>query len=63
MPGLAWARWRRQAMRWNRSDKALTVQRIAQKVIVLVVQAASRVVEDVEASSRGQSGFDSTGRG
>lgn len=32
-------------------------------VIVLVVQAASRVVEDVEASSRGQSGFGSTGRG
>ena len=27
MPGLAWARWRRQAMRWNRSHKAFTVHR------------------------------------
>lgn len=32
-------------------------------VIVLVVQAACRVVENFEASSRGQGGFDSTGRG
>jgi dUTP pyrophosphatase len=51
---------------WNRGDQAFTVQpmeRIAQLVIVPVVQAAFRVVEDFESSSRGQGGFGSTGRG
>ena len=51
---------------WNRGDQAFTVQpmeRIAQLVIVPVVQAAFRVVGDFESSSRGQGGFGSTGRG
>lgn len=51
---------------WNRSQTAFTVQpleRIAQLVIVPVVQAAFRVVETFEASARGEGGFGSTGRG
>ena len=49
---------------WNRSDTAYTVQpmeRIAQMVIVPVVQAAFRVVESFEGSMRGEGGFGSTG--
>ena len=49
---------------WNRSDTAYTVQpmeRIAQMVIVPVVQAAFRVVESFEGSLRGEGGFGSTG--
>ena len=51
---------------WNRSDAAFTLQpleRIAQLVIVPVVQAAFRVVERFDASARGEGGFGSTGRG
>ena len=51
---------------WNRGATAFTVQpleRIAQLVIVPVVQAAFRVVERFEASHRGEGGFGSTGRG
>jgi dUTP pyrophosphatase len=52
---------------WNRGDTAFTVQpmeRIAQLVIVPVVQAAFRVVESFDdASARGEGGFGSTGRG
>lgn len=51
---------------WNRSQAAFTVQpleRIAQLVIVPVVQAAFRVVDSFEASARGEGGFGSTGRG
>ena len=51
---------------WNRSDTAFTVQpmeRIAQLVIVPVVQAAFRRVDDFDASARGAGGFGSTGRG
>ena len=51
---------------WNRSQQPFTVQpleRIAQLVIVPVVQAAFRVVESFEASSRGGGGFGSTGTG
>lgn len=51
---------------WNRSREAFTVQpfeRIAQLVIVPVVQAAFRVVEEFGASARGEGGFGSTGRG
>jgi len=51
---------------WNRSTSAYTVQpleRIAQMVIVPVVQAAFRRVEEFGASSRGAGGFGSTGRG
>ncbi len=51
---------------WNRGSTAFTVQpmeRIAQMVIVPVVQAAFRRVDDFESSSRGVGGFGSTGRG
>lgn len=51
---------------WNRGSTAFTVQpleRIAQMVIVPVVQAAFRRVESFEASDRGTGGFGSTGRG
>ena len=51
---------------WNRSAAAFTVQpmeRIAQMVIVPVVQAAFRRVDDFDASQRGAGGFGSTGRG
>jgi dUTP pyrophosphatase len=50
---------------WNRGSTAFTVQpmeRIAQMVIVPVVQAAFRRVDDFESSSRGDGGFGSTGR-
>jgi dUTP pyrophosphatase len=51
---------------WNRGREAFTVrpfERIAQLVIVPVVQAAFRVVEEFGASERGEGGFGSTGRG
>ncbi|MFM7704213.1 MAG: dUTP diphosphatase [Rubrivivax sp.] len=51
---------------WNRGREPFTVQpleRIAQLVIVPVVQAAFRVVEEFGASTRGEGGFGSTGRG
>ena len=51
---------------WNRSAEPFMVQpmeRIAQMVIVPVVQAAFRVVDDFGASQRGGGGFGSTGRG
>ena len=51
---------------WNRGPTAFTVQpmeRIAQMVIVPVVQAAFRVVDDFGGSQRGGGGFGSTGRG
>ena len=50
---------------WNRGRTAFTVQpmeRIAQMVIVPVVQAAFRVVDDFDASHRGEGGFGSTGK-
>ena len=50
---------------WNRGSAAFTVQpfeRIAQLVIVPVVQAEFRVVESFDASERGSGGFGSTGR-
>ena len=50
---------------WNRGAAAFTVQpleRIAQLVIVPVVQASFRVVDDFDASHRGAGGFGSTGR-
>ena len=50
---------------WNRGSAAYTVQpmeRIAQMVIVPVVQAAFRRVDDFESSARGGGGFGSTGR-
>ena len=51
---------------WNRGQAAFTVQpmdRIAQLVIVPVVQARFRVVQEFNASDRGEGGFGSTGRG
>ena len=50
---------------WNRGREAFTVQpmeRIAQMVIVPVVQAAFRRVDEFEASARGEGGFGSTGK-
>jgi dUTP pyrophosphatase len=50
---------------WNRGTAAFTVQpmeRIAQLVIVPVVQAHFRRVDDFGASDRGAGGFGSTGR-
>ena len=51
---------------WNRGSEPFTVQpleRIAQLVIVPVVQAVFRVVDDFAQSERGEGGFGSTGRG
>lgn len=51
---------------WNRGHTAFTVQpmeRIAQMVIVPVVQAQFRLVDSFEATQRGEAGFGSTGRG
>jgi dUTP pyrophosphatase len=50
---------------WNRGQAAFTIEpleRIAQMVIVPVVQAAFRRVNDFEASARGEGGFGSTGK-
>ena len=50
---------------WNRGGSAFTVQpmeRIAQLVIVPVVQAAFRVVDAFDESDRGSGGFGSTGK-
>lgn len=50
---------------WNRGQEAFTIQpfeRIAQMVIVPVVQADFRVVADFESSDRGEGGFGSTGK-
>ncbi len=51
---------------WNRGSQAFTIQpmeRIAQLVIVPVVQASFRLVDSFDASARGEGGFGSTGRG
>ncbi len=52
---------------WNRSDVPFTIEpmeRIAQMVIVPVVQASFRLVDDFSAASeRGAGGYGSTGRG
>ena len=51
---------------WNRGSAAFTIEpleRIAQLVIVPVVQAEFRVVDSFDASERGSGGFGSTGRG
>jgi dUTP pyrophosphatase len=50
---------------WNRGSEPFTVQpleRIAQLVIVPVVRADFRVVDDFAQSARGEGGFGSTGR-
>jgi dUTP pyrophosphatase len=50
---------------WNRGSAPFTIEpfeRVAQMVIVPVVQAAFRRVDDFEASARGEGGFGSTGK-
>jgi dUTP pyrophosphatase len=50
---------------WNRSDVAFTIEpmeRIAQLVIVPVVQAQFNVVTEFEATERGEGGYGSTGK-
>ena len=49
---------------WNRGQTTFVInpmERIAQLVLVPVVQATFRVVEDFDASARGGAGFGSTG--
>ena len=49
---------------WNRGDRAFTINpgdRIAQMVVVPVVQVELEVVESFEASARGAGGFGSSG--
>lgn len=50
---------------WNRGNSSFTVnigERIAQLVLVPVVQATFDVVEEFQATGRGDGGFGSTGR-
>ena len=50
---------------WNRGQTAFTLapmERLAQLIIVPVVQAEFQVVDDFAASARGEGGFGSTGR-
>ena len=50
---------------WNRGNAAFTIEpleRIAQMVIVPVVQATFRRVDSFSASDRGEGGFGSTGK-
>ena len=50
---------------WNRSDAAFTIEpmeRIAQLMIVPVVQAEFNVVDEFVASQRGEGGYGSTGK-
>ena len=49
---------------WNRGDESFTIDvgdRIAQLVIVPVIQAAFDIVDDFETTSRGAGGFGSSG--
>jgi dUTP diphosphatase len=51
---------------WNRGKAAFTIQpldRIAQLIVVPVVQVQFEVVEEFAASARGAGGFGSTGKG
>ena len=51
---------------WNRGQKAFTIEpmeRLAQLVVVPVVQVGFDVVEEFESSLRGAGGFGSTGKG
>ncbi len=50
---------------WNRSDKSFTIEpmeRLAQLVIVPVVQATFNVVSEFALSERGEGGYGSTGK-
>ncbi|MCP1313777.1 MULTISPECIES: dUTP diphosphatase [unclassified Halomonas] len=51
---------------WNRGQESFTLEpfeRLAQYVLVPVVQASLEIVESFEHSARGDGGFGSTGRG
>ncbi len=51
---------------WNRSPQAFTIEpmeRIAQLVIVPVVQASFNLVDEFVATQRGEGGYGSTGKG
>ena len=51
---------------WNRGHEAYVLrplERLAQLVLVPVVQASFRIVDDFEESARGANGFGSSGRG
>lgn len=50
---------------WNRSQESFTLNpldRIAQLVVVPVLQVGFNIVEEFDASSRGEGGFGSTGK-
>ena len=50
---------------WNRGQVAFTIdvgERIAQLVLVPIVQATFNIVDDFHATDRGESGFGSSGR-
>ena len=50
---------------WNRGQSAFVIEpmeRIAQLVLVPVVQASFRLVDDFDATQRGEGGFGSTGK-
>ena len=50
---------------WNRGDKTFTIdigERVAQMIVVPVVQVELDIVDDFVESSRGEGGFGSTGR-
>lgn len=50
---------------WNRSNKAYTIEpgdRIAQLVILPVIQASMNIVDEFEESDRGEGGFGHSGR-
>lgn len=50
---------------WNRSEKPFTIEvleRVAQLVIVPVIQATFNIVEDFPLTERGEGGFGSTGK-
>ena len=50
---------------WNRGSDAFVIQpmeRLAQLVVIPVVQVGFNVVDDFDASHRGAGGFGSTGR-
>jgi dUTP pyrophosphatase len=51
---------------WNRGQENFTLNpldRIAQLIVVPVLQVGFNVVDDFDASSRGEGGFGSTGKG
>ena len=51
---------------WNRGQQAFTIEvgeRLAQLIIVPVVQAEFDIVEDFKATDRGEGGFGHSGRG